>query len=272
VGIDPAGNVWVADGKNDRFQIFAPDGTFLEAWGTSGSVEGQFDFSAQRGCCGYDYGDVAFDASGNIYVVDTNNARVQKFSPDRAFLRAWGSAGRAPGQFVVPGGIAVGPDGTVYVSDEERGDIQKFDADGAYLGKISSFGTGDSQTLIPAGVAVDAGGDVWVADYGTQRIERFHADGAYVGSWGELGNRPGQLDSPNGVDVDAQGLVYVADMDNQRLQVFTMDGRPVAAFGQMNRDEFKDPLAVAVSRDGTIYVSDNRELQAFRLVWPEAGP
>ena len=39
--IDPDGNLWVPDGRNNRFQIFAPDGTFLETWGEPGSAGGQ---------------------------------------------------------------------------------------------------------------------------------------------------------------------------------------------------------------------------------------
>src|SRR5688500_14654777 len=82
----PPGNLWVADGNHDRFQILAPDGTHLETWGTQGSGKGQFEFTAPESGFGVGYGDVAFDGAGNLYVVDTGNHRVQKFAPDRAFL------------------------------------------------------------------------------------------------------------------------------------------------------------------------------------------
>ena len=95
---DPQGNLWVPDGRNSRFQIFAPDGTLLEVWGEPGSAEGQFNF-LEAGFGGYGQGAITFDAAGNFYVVDTGNYRVQKFGPDRRFLTAWGEKGTGNGQF-----------------------------------------------------------------------------------------------------------------------------------------------------------------------------
>ncbi|HEX2418707.1 MAG TPA: hypothetical protein VHJ83_11390, partial [Micromonosporaceae bacterium] len=48
LAVAPDGSIWVADADNNRFQIFAPDGTFLEAWGTPGTAPGQFDFVPVR--------------------------------------------------------------------------------------------------------------------------------------------------------------------------------------------------------------------------------
>src|SRR5688572_8279289 len=53
LAIAPDGSIWVADGDNHRFQIFDPDGSFVEAWGTKGSGEGEFDFTT-IGWGGYD--------------------------------------------------------------------------------------------------------------------------------------------------------------------------------------------------------------------------
>ena len=137
------GNVWVADGVNDRFQIIAPDGTYRETWGTPGSGDGQFDFLSTHRPMVVAYGDIAFDADGNLYVADTGNFRVQKFAPDRTFLRSWGSKGTEDGQFFAPSSIAIGTDGMVYVSDETRADVQMFTTEGHYLGTIGGTGTED---------------------------------------------------------------------------------------------------------------------------------
>jgi hypothetical protein len=145
LGIDPDGNIWVAEGSNDRFQILAPDGTYRETWGTPGSGDGEFEFLSSASAYGRAYGDIAFDAAGNLYVADTGNFRVQKFAPDRTFLRAWGSEGKADGQFLAPSSIAIAADGVVYVSDETRGDVQMFDSDGEFLGVIGGKGKEDGQ-------------------------------------------------------------------------------------------------------------------------------
>jgi DNA-binding beta-propeller fold protein YncE len=270
VGVDPEGNVWVSDGVNDRFQIFAPDGTFLETWGESGSEEGQFDFRATHGNAEYDYGDVAFDEEGNVYVADTGNFRVQKFAPDRSFLLSWGGEGTDPGQMMAPGGVAIGPDGTVYVVDENRSDVQMFTADGALIGAFGEPGAEDGQFSAPAGIATDSAGDVWVADFGNNRIQRFSPDGDFLSAWGTLGAGDGALHNPNDVAIDAAGRVFVADLNNYRLQVLTPEGDFLAEIGGMGSEpgQFFTPNAVAVDAEGVAYVSDNYRLQAFRLVLP----
>ena len=271
VGIDPQGNVWVSDGMNDRFQIFAPDGAFLEIWGVSGTQDGQFDFHATHGNPSADYGDVAFDAGGNIYVADTGNFRIQKFAPDRSFLLAWGGEGKMDGQLMAPGGISVSADGAVYVSDESRSDVQMFASDGTLLGIIGEPGARDGQLMTPAGVAVDDTGDAWVADFGNNRIQRFDASGDFLATWGKLGSEDGDLHSPNDVAVDRLGRIYVADLGNNRLQVFAPDGRFLAEIGGFGSQpgQFFNPLGVAVDEAGIIYISDSRRVQAFRLVLPQ---
>lgn len=71
--------------------------TFLFKFGTGGSGNGQFNFPY----------DVAVDASGNIYVADSNNHRIQKFDSSGNFLLKWGSFGSSDDQFRDPAGIAV---------------------------------------------------------------------------------------------------------------------------------------------------------------------
>jgi tripartite motif-containing protein 71 len=266
VGVDLDGNVWVAD-EQDRFQIIAPDGTYQATWGTSGTGAGQFTFFNSNAAYARGYGDVAFDADGNIYVADTGNTRVQAFAPDRTFLRAWGSKGTGDGQFLTPSGIAVGPDGTVYVSDEGRSDIQRFDAEGRFLGTIGEKGSDEGQLSLPAGIAVGPDGDVWGADYSNQRIQRFSASGEFVDAWGQGGLGDGEFRNPNGVAVNELGQVFVADADNNRLQAFTSDGQFLAMIGSYGTKpgQFSNTLGVAAGDDGIVYVTDRHSLQAFQL-------
>jgi DNA-binding beta-propeller fold protein YncE len=268
IGIDPAGNVWIAGGRYNRFQIIAPDGTFLETWGTPGSGDGEFKFSSNQSGRARGFGDVAFDPEGNIYVADTGNARVQKFAPDRSFLLAWGSEGKGDGQFVTPSGIAIDAEGIVYVSDEGRSDVQKFDSEGQFLETIGAPGSEDGQFWLPAGVAIDGNGEVWIADYNNYKIQRFTSAGEWLDAWGQVGAGEGELNGPNDVAVDQFGRVYVADDGNSRLQVFSADGQVLATTGSVGNEpgQFHDVLGVAVGEDGTVYVSGINDLQAFRFV------
>ncbi|MDF3042675.1 MAG: cell surface protein [Thermomicrobiales bacterium] len=273
LGIDPDGNLWVSDAANDRFQVLAPDGSHLETWGIPGDGEGEFEFYSPNSRFGAPYGDVAFDAEGNIYVADTGNFRVQKFAPDRTLLLSWGQEGDGDGQFLAPSSIAVGADGVVFVSDEARDDVQMFDAEGQFLG-VTGAAPSDGGTYLPAGVAVDGDGNVWVADYLGSRILSFSPSGDVLTSWGTRGSRDGQISSPNDVAVDAMGRVFVADDGNNRVQVFTRDGQFLAsAEGVANGlpSRFSDAVGVAVSNDGIVYVADDPTIQALRFSMTDPG-
>src|SRR3990167_8602100 len=65
-------------------------------------------------------------SSGNVYVTDRHNNRVQKFSSDGTFITMWGSYGSEDGQFNYPGGVVVDASGNVYVTDYHNNRIQKF--------------------------------------------------------------------------------------------------------------------------------------------------
>jgi DNA-binding beta-propeller fold protein YncE len=67
---------------------------------------------------------VALDGEGNLYVADTDHARVVELSPSGAVLGAWGGEGSLPGQFRLPEAVAVGPAGEVYVADRGNNRIQ----------------------------------------------------------------------------------------------------------------------------------------------------
>ena len=89
---------------------------------------------------------IAIDASGNVYVADTGNHRIQRFTKLGAPLGAWGALGSAEGQFSGPAGIAIGANGAVYVADTRNHRIQFFDGSGQFSGAWAATapGTGNS--------------------------------------------------------------------------------------------------------------------------------
>ena len=87
--MDGSGNVYVADSRNQRVQVFNSDGTFLFKWGSQGSEDGQFQFPVG----------ITVDGSGRVYVAGAGNDQIQVFSGDGTFLFKWGSQGNDDGQF-----------------------------------------------------------------------------------------------------------------------------------------------------------------------------
>jgi hypothetical protein len=104
VACDSAGNVYVADGNNDRVQKFDANGSYLAQWGTSGTAAGQFDWPDG----------IAIDSAGHVFVADRNNARIQEFDTSGTFIRQWGTQGSADGQFQFNGSVSASDVAPVY--------------------------------------------------------------------------------------------------------------------------------------------------------------
>jgi DNA-binding beta-propeller fold protein YncE len=111
---------------------------------------------------------VAVDRSGNVYVADTGNSRIQKFNASGGFLSK--RIGGGEGQFS-PFGIAVDSRGNYYVAGKSC--ILKFNESGGLLAKWGSSGTDKGQFSQLFGVAVDSRGNVYVADTYNHRIQKF---------------------------------------------------------------------------------------------------
>ncbi|MGD0535475.1 MAG: PKD domain-containing protein, partial [Methanoregula sp.] len=231
--------------------------SFVRQWGSDLHGEGMFNSPKS----------VAVDTSGNIYVADTYNNRIQKFSSDGTYLTQWGTVGSDDGQFESPDGVAVDTAGNVYVADNGNNRIQKFSSDGTYVAQWGTVGSDDGQFEYPNGVAVDSYGDVYVADTYNNRIQEFNSDGTYVAQWGSYGNEAGQFEYPDGVAVDTAGNVYVADTSNNRIQKFSSDGTYLTQWGTWGSDDgqFEYPDGVAVDSSGDVYVaeSSNHRIQKF---------
>ena len=68
---------------------------------------------------------IAVDSLDNVYVADTFNDRVRKFTSSGVFVSKWGSRGSGDGQFNGPIAIAVDSLGNVYVADCDNDRVQK---------------------------------------------------------------------------------------------------------------------------------------------------
>jgi tripartite motif-containing protein 71 len=269
---DSHGNIYVADGANNRIQKFNSNGVFIEAWGanggdgTNGTGNGEFDFPEA----------IVIDSSDNVYVGEANNYRVQKLDSDGNFIAKWGanggngSSGSGDGEFASIRGLAIASDGNLLVVDNGNYRVQKINSTtGAFISKFGSAGTGDGQFDTPAGITVDVDGNIYVADMYNYRIQKFTSTGTFVTKWGQYGTSDGEFAGVSAVDVDSLGNVYVLDYDNNRIQKFDTDGNYLAQWGGPGTGDgqFDSPEGLQVSANGnTVMVadSDNQRIQIFK--------
>lgn len=272
VTVAPNGNIWVTDGVSAGFQILSPEGQLIDRWGSAGQGDGEFVFAAADSNV---LGAVAFRPDGGFYVADSGNRRVQQFTANREFVRAWGGFGQGNGQFAQPVDVDVDAQGDVYVTDLIRNDVQKFDADGAYLLTFGGFGAGPGHFQEIGWGALDAQGNFWAPDSGNHRIQQFAPDGEFLRAIGpDLGIPTAgalTLDGPQGVAIDATGRIFIADTGNARIVVLTLSGSLLGTFGE---GALEHPVALALADDGALYALDDGRrgaLQAFRLDLPETA-
>lgn len=198
----------------------------VAVWGEKGSGPGQFN--EPRG--------LAVDATGNIFIVDSKNNRIQKLAPDGKPLLAWGHEGAAAGELKDPCGIALGADGLVYVADTWNHRIQKFDGNGRFLLEWREQTSG---FWGPRGIAVARdSGTVYVTDTGNKRVVSFDSGGKQLSTWGHEGSKPGEFIEPVGLAVDNDGRVIVADTGNHRVQIFDAQGKFVKEYTVSGWEEF----------------------------------
>jgi glucose/arabinose dehydrogenase/plastocyanin/sugar lactone lactonase YvrE len=208
---------------------------------------------------------IAVDSfSGNVYVADTANNRIQVFSSNGTFISEWGGDyGSGEGEMRSPAGIALDQEGNVYVADTANNRIQVFSSNGTF---ISEWGEAYSFNL-PTGVAVDSFGNVYVADTANNRIQVFSSNnGTLLTEWGEYGTDSGSFNLPTGVAVDSFGNVYVADTANNRIQVFSSNGTFISTVEGYGMElKIRYPKGVAVDQEGNVYVADtgNHQFIAF---------
>ena len=266
LAVDTSGNIYVTNSLANRIQKFGPDGTFILAWGSSGSGNGQL----------YGPAGIALDTTGNVYVVDGGNSRIQKFTSDGIFLTKWGTFGTGNGQFCTQnnGVITVDAANNVYVGDSNNCRIQKFTADGTFLTKWGSLGQNDGQFNNILGITVDATGNVCVASGG--RIQKFTTDGTFLTKWGSSGTGEGQFVDLCDVAVDAGSNIYSLDIAGgnvdslsvygghnfrYRIKKFTADGTSLAQWdGEFTGNEvfpsilYSINFGLTVDAAGNVYV------------------
>lgn len=133
IRIDPDGNIWTVDSSSSMVLKFTPEGRKLMEISVGEQPAGR------TGSVGTS--DIAFGPNGRLFISDGyGNARILEYDSKGQRVKQWGHAGKGPGEFRQPHGIAVDDRGVIYVADRQNARIQRFDLDGKYLGEWDDLG------------------------------------------------------------------------------------------------------------------------------------
>ncbi|HUH98533.1 MAG TPA: flippase activity-associated protein Agl23 [Anaerolineales bacterium] len=274
LAIAPDGSVYVADSRNNRILHFDSAGSLIGQWGTSSGNDPSHPNPAAPPSTFDEPWGVAVGPDGSVYVTDTWNNRIQKFSAAGQFVKAWSTAASQTDVFYGPRGLAVDANGRVYVADTGNKRIVVFDADGNYITQFGSAGLDPGQFDEPVGVTLDANGNVYVTDTWNQRVQTFtqSPDGMTftpLRQWDVAGWYGQSLDNKPFIAVDNKGHVFITDPEGFRVIEFTTDGQLVQTWGDYGSTSSTFGLAagIAVDPQGGIWVSDagNNRIMRFTL-------
>ena len=272
------GDIYVADSRNHRILHIGADGSLLKEWGTFADQQGG---NAPIGTFNEPWG-VAVGPDGSVYVSDTWNHRVQKFTKDGKPVKMWGQYGQpspdipeSKSFFWGPRGIAVNSQGEVFVADTGNKRIVVFDSDGKYITEFGTAGLDPGQFDEPVGVAVAEDGTVYVTDTWNQRIQSFipNQDGTLYSplqQWDVNAWFGQSLDNKPFIAVGKDKHVFITDPEGYRIIEFTDTGEFVRTWGDFGSGPSEMGLAAGVAVDpaGFVWVTDAGNNRILRYTLP----
>lgn len=257
IAVDGAGNLFIADGHNQRIRKVAPNGVITTVAGTGVAGFSGDGGQARNARLNFPI-DVATDALGNLYVMDGMNVRVRQITTDgvirtiagngqSGFSGDGGPATQA--SFLDPQGIFVSRDGSLYVADRGNDRIRKVSA-----GIIRTIAGGgpfrtdpvatNSKLYNPTGVALDSRDNLYIAEQnnlvrvmnkdgiirplaGQYNDSSFDVDGGLRGFSGDGGPADqALLYEPMNLALDTSSNILVADSRNGRVRKISASGVP----------------------------------------------
>ncbi|RSS60879.1 hypothetical protein EF912_08355 [Streptomyces sp. WAC07061] len=302
--VDRAGTIYFSDHGNHRVRKITVDGKVSTVAGSANG--GRFagdNAPAASAQLNWPRG-VTVDATGNLYIADSNNHRIRKVTPDGTITTVAGAG--TPGfdgdgglatkaRLNTPFAVAVDGDGALYIADYSNNRIRKVTPDGT-ITTVAGSATGGSrgddgaatsaQLNRPHGVAVDGAGNLYIADSYNHRIRKVAPDGtittaAGAGTPGSDGDgglaTKARINLPTDVAVDSTGALYIAEYSGHLVRKVAPDGTitTIAGTGTSGSGgdagpaasaQLLNPLGLAVDGVDTLYITEYNGHRIRRII------
>lgn len=273
VATDKENNIYVSDTGHNRVVVFNKRGEFMFEFGEFGTTNPEPGKKAnwKPGTFDYPYGIDTDKETGNLFVADMLNKRIQVFDSKGKFID-WFPKEKYGGMAddIFPTDIAV-DNGKVYVLNPYQ--VVIFDVEGKFIKDFGMPGSGNGKLDRPNGIDIGKEGTIYVADSNNQRLQAFTQDGKYKWSFGKKvgfnSNEGREFGNPRNISVGPDGNIYVADAFHFNIKVFSSEGKKLAEMGQRGAEEgyFNFPNGIEAFNNKTVYVveKENNRVQAIRL-------
>ena len=260
IAVNSKGHMVVIERATYCISVLTSEGEKIFSFGSQGSERGQLNLP-----CG-----VTVDLNDCIYVTDTNNHRLQKYTSEGKFIQGvGGSSGKSSKhlKFNSPAGICFNRTNyLLYVCDQLNHRIIALTADLIVVRCFGDKGSKMGQLHTPTSVAFDSENNLYVTDYGNNRVQVFTAEGEFLVTFCNQANGS-RLEKPYAIAIDSSDTVYISEKDRQCVSVFTSQGKYITSFGEMgsNLGQFNGVPGLCADRDDSIIVADfsNNRLQMF---------
>ena len=153
---------FISDTAAGNIKVFSTGGELLDTWGVAGTGEGQFNHPTYL-----------VYRLGQLYVVDSLNARIQILDRQGRFKQSVGHRGLYVGNFSRPKGIALDSDGNIYVTESYYDHVLIYNPQGSLLMSIGGSGSAPGQFAQPTGIWVDDKDRIYVSDMLNSRVSMF---------------------------------------------------------------------------------------------------
>ena len=207
VAITKDGHLLVTD--RHRLQKLTTDGVCLKSVGSTISGSTRLDFH-------YPEGITVHPTTGQIFVAEFGNSRIQVLNDDLTFSRIITLHGDK--QLDRPVDVSIDNDGYLYIVDFGNNCITKVTTTGEYITRIG-YGQGASHQLeSPSSLTID-NNILYITEYGNRRVSIFDTEGYFLRSFDDTTSRK-EFHSSEGIAIDKLGNLYVSDTRNNRIIVY----------------------------------------------------
>ena len=225
---------------------------FLFSFGEKGELPGQLNRPLG----------VSADAKENIYVTDTGNNRLQKFTPQGQLISFIGGFGWEKEQFQYPVDIFVYNSLDIYIADFDNNRIERYDKD---LNWLMSYYSNENwnpkyQFQLPLSVCLSLHGDFFIVDSENDRVVKLSASFEPELSFGDFNWGQGALQEASHVFVSKNDNVYVTDLAAHKILLYDYYGNYLFDIGS---EELAAPKGLYVDDQENVFVADAKKNQVL---------